>query len=127
MLHTKSPWTLRYVTVYITYQEIAGHMGKRLYPTSSFVQCIWIPRFLGIELYVEEDHDLHLAKFVVNYSKRFNLFDRLFGTYESGITNENTRRLHNSSKIKPNQMTKPMKLDTTITTRQRDNLPISHV
>lgn len=69
------------ISVYLTYQEIAGHLGKRMYPTSSFCQCIWLPRMLGMELYTE-DHNLHHTDFVYNYSKRFSLWDKVFGTYK---------------------------------------------
>ena len=74
-------------TVYLTYQEIAGHLGKRMYPTSSFAMCIWLPRWLGIELYTE-DHDLHHSENNCNYSKRFKMWDELFGTYKSGVSNK---------------------------------------
>ena len=73
-------WEFWLITVYLTYQEIGGHIGKELYPTSSFAQCIWLPRALGIELYTE-DHDLHHSKFKWNYGKRFSLWDKVFGTY----------------------------------------------
>lgn len=72
------------LTTYLTYQEIGGHLGKRMAPTTGFPQFIWLPRWLGIELYTE-DHDLHHAKSVVNYSKRFKLWDVIFGTYQSGV------------------------------------------
>lgn len=71
-------------TIYLTYQEIGGHLGKSMYPTSSFAQFIWLPRLLGIQLYTE-DHALHHTKINCNYSKRFSLFDLIFGTYKSGI------------------------------------------
>lgn len=72
------------ITVYLTYQEIAGHLGKKMYPTSCFAQCIWLPRVLGIELYTE-DHALHHAEFKWNYGKRFSLYDRIFKTFKSGV------------------------------------------
>lgn len=77
-------WEFYLLTVYLTYQEIAGHLGKKMYPTSCFSQCIWLPRALGIELYTE-DHDLHHTKFNYNYAKRFSVWDKLFGTFQSGI------------------------------------------
>lgn len=73
------------LTVYLTLQEIGGHTGKQMYPTSSFSQCIWIPRMLDIQLYTE-DHDLHHTHRKYNFSKRFNLFDKIFGTYKKAIT-----------------------------------------
>jgi len=72
------------MTVYLTYQEIAGHLGKEMCPTSCFAQCIWLPRMLGIELYTE-DHDLHHSQFKYNFGKRFSLWDKLFGTFKSSI------------------------------------------
>jgi len=66
--------------MYKTYIEIAGHLGRRSYPTTSFPQFIWIPKLLGIELY-SEDHDAHHTLFKYNYSKRFTLWDQVFGTY----------------------------------------------
>lgn len=74
------PFTYSLITIYLTYQEIAGHLGKEMRPTSSFAQCIWLPRLLGIELYTE-DHDLHHRKLHCNYGKRLSLWDKVFGTY----------------------------------------------
>lgn len=68
------------LVTYLTYQEIAGHLGQRIFPGSSFAQCIWIPRLFGIQLHVEE-HDLHHTRFDCNYSKRFVLWDKVFGTH----------------------------------------------
>jgi sterol desaturase/sphingolipid hydroxylase (fatty acid hydroxylase superfamily) len=68
-------------TTYLTYQEIGGHLGKKMRPTSSFAQFIWIPRMLNIELYTE-DHDLHHRKLNCNYGKRLSLWDKFFGTYQ---------------------------------------------
>jgi sterol desaturase/sphingolipid hydroxylase (fatty acid hydroxylase superfamily) len=72
------------MTVYLTYQEVGGHMGKYMSPTSSFPQCIWLPKLLGIELYTE-DHDLHHTKVKYNFSKRFKIWDRIFNTYKSPL------------------------------------------
>jgi sterol desaturase/sphingolipid hydroxylase (fatty acid hydroxylase superfamily) len=81
------------LTVYLTLQEIGGHTGKKMYPTSSFAQCIWLPKTFGIELYTE-DHDLHHTRYKCNYSKRFSLFDKLFGTYVKAINdNKNLLKL----------------------------------
>lgn len=70
-----------WATAYLTYQEIGGHLGKKMAPTSSFAQCIWLPRTFDIELHTE-DHDLHHSHFNYNYSKRFTLWDKVFGTYK---------------------------------------------
>jgi sterol desaturase/sphingolipid hydroxylase (fatty acid hydroxylase superfamily) len=64
---------------YKTYIEIAGHCGKEI-NTPSFPQFIWIPRFFDMELYTA-NHDLHHSSNNCNYSKRFSLWDKVFGTY----------------------------------------------
>jgi len=64
---------------YKLFSEIAGHSGK--YTNScGFVQFIWLPRFLNIEIRTE-DHDLHHKLLSCNYSKRFVIWDKLFNTY----------------------------------------------
>ena len=68
------------VLVLKSFIEISGHTGKRLYPSSCFPICVWLPRLLGIELYTE-DHCRHHSENNCNYSKRFALWDRVFGTY----------------------------------------------
>jgi len=68
------------ILLYKTYIEISGHTCKKLYPTSSFPQFMYLPKYLNIELYAE-DHDNHHSKNNCNYSKRFSLWDKLFGTY----------------------------------------------
>jgi lathosterol oxidase len=70
------------IITYKLFIEISGHIGKKIYPTCSFSQFIWLPKFLNIELYTE-DHDLHHSLNNCNYSKRFSLWDKLFGTYKS--------------------------------------------
>jgi len=67
--------------VYKTFIEISGHSGKKLYPRGSFPQFIWLPKFFSISLFTE-DHHLHHDKSNCNYSKRFSLWDKVFGTYE---------------------------------------------
>lgn len=71
-------------TTYLTHQEIGGHLGKKMYPTSSFMQFVWLPRTFNVQLYTE-DHDLHHKLLNCNYGKRFALFDKIFGTYISGV------------------------------------------
>lgn len=66
------------MNMYKTYIEIGGHIGKKT-AASSFPQCIWLPRIFGIELYTD-DHDNHHSKNNCNYSKRFIIWDKLFGT-----------------------------------------------
>ncbi len=67
------------MVMYKTFIEISGHTGKEE-KTSSFVQFIWLPRWLGIELNTH-DHDLHHTRNNCNYAKRFSLYDKLFGTF----------------------------------------------
>jgi len=66
---------------YLKYTEVADHLGKRMAAFLSIFK-ICLPRWLGIELYTE-DHDIHHQKCVVNFSKRFTLWDRMLGTYSS--------------------------------------------
>lgn len=77
-------WQFNLMTTFLTYQEVGGHLNKQMAPTSSFAQCVWIPRILRIELHTE-DHNLHHTKVICNFSKRFSLWDKVFGTYRSGI------------------------------------------
>lgn len=62
-----------------TFIEISGHTGKEE-KTPSFVQFIWLPIWLGIDLHTQ-DHDLHHTRNNCNYAKRFSLYDKLFGTF----------------------------------------------
>lgn len=64
---------------YKTFIEISGHCGKKT-KGCGFVQFIWLPKFFNIEL-ITEDHDLHHTMLTCNYSKRFVIWDKLFGTY----------------------------------------------
>jgi Delta7-sterol 5-desaturase len=66
--------------IYKEFIEISGHCGRKMCPTSSFSQCIWIPRLFNIQLYTEE-HDLHHSVVKCNFSKRFTIWDKVFGTY----------------------------------------------
>ncbi|KNC80182.1 hypothetical protein SARC_07444 [Sphaeroforma arctica JP610] len=64
---------------YKTFVEVAGHTGK-VSRASSFPAMPPLVNVLGIDLHTE-DHDLHHTHFNYNYSKRFVLWDKLFGTY----------------------------------------------
>ena len=75
-----SPFQIELVLVYKSFIEISGHNNKQVAPSSCFPLCIWLPKLFGIELYTE-DHNLHHSQSNCNYSKRFNLWDRLFGTF----------------------------------------------
>ena len=72
------------LSMLITYKihiEIAGHTGHRSYPAASFPQCIWLVKTLGIEAYTE-DHNIHHTNPDYNFSKRFTLWDKVFGTHK---------------------------------------------
>lgn len=62
-----------------TYTEIGGHIST-IISTHCFCQCVWLPKIFNIESRAT-DHYLHHAKFNCNFSKRFTLWDKLFGTY----------------------------------------------
>jgi sterol desaturase/sphingolipid hydroxylase (fatty acid hydroxylase superfamily) len=66
------------MSVYKVSVEIYGHSGKHTPP--EFVQCIWLPRYLGIVL-TSENHSHHHMFNNCNYSKRFSLWDKLYGTF----------------------------------------------
>ena len=58
---------------------VAGHCGCHSDATS-FPQCVWLPRLLGIAL-TTRDHDAHHTRpKACNFAKRFTLWDRAFGT-----------------------------------------------
>jgi sterol desaturase/sphingolipid hydroxylase (fatty acid hydroxylase superfamily) len=66
--------------VYRILGEQAGHVA--VYNSDScFSQCIWLPRLLDIDLN-NADHFQHHALNNCNYSKRFSLWDRVFGTFK---------------------------------------------
>ena len=61
--------------------ELAGHSA--VYDNySCFPQFMWIPRYLNIDLN-KADHFLHHIDSNCNFSKRFTLWDKIFGTYRS--------------------------------------------
>jgi len=70
---------IQLVLVYKSFIEISGHSGKDI-KSGSFPICIWLPKLFNIELFTKQ-HDLHHSKFFYNYSKRFSLWDKVFGTY----------------------------------------------
>jgi len=71
------------ILVYKTFVEISGHSGKELGKASSFPQFKWLPCIFNMELYTS-DHHVHHRYPKSNYSKRFILFDKLFGTFKRG-------------------------------------------
>jgi sterol desaturase/sphingolipid hydroxylase (fatty acid hydroxylase superfamily) len=66
---------------YKTLLEVGGHLGK-VTKANSFPQCIWLPRFVRIELKSEE-HNIHHRNPMRNFSKRFSIWDKAFGTFEA--------------------------------------------
>jgi len=79
LVRPRSALHLAQLMVTKSYTEMSGHVGRELFPSSSFPQCVWLPRLLSIELYAE-DHDNHHKLNDCNFSKRFCLWDKAFGT-----------------------------------------------
>jgi sterol desaturase/sphingolipid hydroxylase (fatty acid hydroxylase superfamily) len=76
------PTSSLFIHIYMYYKsvvEVGGHIGRRS-KTPCFPQFVWIPLCTGITLYAH-DHACHHAFPHTNYSKRFALWDKLFGTY----------------------------------------------
>jgi len=74
---SKYQFTLQFI--FKSLVEIGGHSGK-IQNSGSFPQCIYLPRFLGIEL-TNKNHNEHHINPLCNFSKRFSLWDKLFGTF----------------------------------------------
>ena len=71
---------------YKAYVEVAGHAGCHSRATS-FPQCVWLPRLLGIALRTA-DHDAHHHRAKArgcNFAKRFTLWDKAFSTYVPAV------------------------------------------
>ena len=81
-----SSYTFVLLFCYKNIAEIAGHSGVDK-KTPSFVQCIWLPKILGIELYTK-NHCLHHEMPTVNFSKRFSIWDKVFGTFNPRMPNQ---------------------------------------
>jgi sterol desaturase/sphingolipid hydroxylase (fatty acid hydroxylase superfamily) len=62
------------------YIEMVGHVGKMVNGNDYLSIYSWIPYYHQIRL-MPMDHDLHHSRNQCNYSKRFRLWDRVFGTY----------------------------------------------
>jgi sterol desaturase/sphingolipid hydroxylase (fatty acid hydroxylase superfamily) len=77
-----SLFMFRLLSTYKTFIEISGHSGKNA-NGSSFIQFFWLPKLLNIELHTIH-HDLHHTMNNCNYSKRFSLWDKIFGTFYNG-------------------------------------------
>lgn len=69
------------LNVYKEFLEITGHGGGNNIKSYGFPQFIWLPRFFNIHI-VRPDHKNHHTFVDCNYSKRFVLWDKLFGTYK---------------------------------------------
>ena len=76
-----SYFQFKLLLIYKIFIEISGHTGKMI-NSCSFTQFVWIVKYLNIEL-TTENHDIHHTKNNCNYSKRFSLFDKLFGTFRN--------------------------------------------
>jgi sterol desaturase/sphingolipid hydroxylase (fatty acid hydroxylase superfamily) len=70
-----------------TIVEVSGHTGKNI-NQKSFPQFPWIPAYFDISL-CTHDHDIHHRYFNYNFSKRFSIWDKIFGTYRSNNYCEN--------------------------------------
>ncbi len=81
-----SPFFICVMMWYKTVLEVGGHLGK-VTKANSFPQCIWLPRWLKIELKTEE-HNLHHRNPMRNFSKRFSIWDKAFGTFEAYCVEE---------------------------------------
>jgi len=78
-----SRFTLTLLFWFKTIVEVSGHTSKDT--TCSFIQFIYLPKFLNIDMYTR-DHGLHHYNPRVNFSKRFSVWDKVFGTFKSGTT-----------------------------------------
>jgi len=70
-----------FIVMYKEFVEIAGHVDILESHSFSFPQFIWLPLLFGIELTQQVHHDHHLY-LTCNFSKRFSLWDKVFGTYK---------------------------------------------
>ena len=80
-----SPAQLHVLLGYKTFTEVAGHVGDNAGRATCFPLCVYLPRALHIELRTR-DHDWHHSSGGrANFSKRFTLWDKLFGTFEDHV------------------------------------------
>ena len=78
---TMSLWQFHLFMSYKTFIEVAGHAGLDS-RGPSFPQCPLLGWCTDGVILRTQDHDWHHTKPTCNFSKRFSLWDRLFGTYE---------------------------------------------
>jgi sterol desaturase/sphingolipid hydroxylase (fatty acid hydroxylase superfamily) len=69
---------------YLLFQELYGHAGVA-HRGKNFGPAPWLPALLGFELRAE-DHQRHHIQATCNFAKRFSIFDKLFGTWQSSKT-----------------------------------------
>ena len=73
-------WFMSLFFAHKVHTEVAGHSGRDIPNTPAFQQFIWLPKHFNFELYTEQ-HDKHHTQNNCNYSKRFVLWDKVFGTF----------------------------------------------
>jgi len=71
------------IICYKSFVEFCGHSGIDN-KSGSFPQFKWLPQFFKIELYTR-DHNKHHTHANYNFSKRFSIWDKLFGTYYNTV------------------------------------------
>ena len=102
---TLTIWQLHLFMSYKTFIEVGGHSGLDI-NAPSFPQCPLIGWFTDNIALDIQDHDWHHNKPTKNFSKRFSLWDHMFGTYEK----PNPRRTADRQYFK-----------TTLDARQKDH------
>ena len=76
---TFSLYEYNLLSSYKTFVEVTGHVGVD-FKGHSFPIFPPLPYFLGIDIGTAAYHSLHHKYYVVNFAKRFTLWDRVFGT-----------------------------------------------
>ena len=76
-----SLFTYACIMMYKSYVEISGHGPVEKTKSCAFPQFIWFPKMLKIELYAR-NHNKHHTYQHCNFSKRFCLWDKVFGTWK---------------------------------------------
>lgn len=100
--------------IFVLHQEVVELWGHtKLYSSVCNPLYHWIPELLKIELY-PCDHYVHHTYLKCNYSKRFILWDKLFGTYKKTLlrdkqdnykTNKPTQIITTTTEVKQNIVT----------------------
>jgi len=89
-----SPENLVIAYVNIQISEVTGHSGTD-WKMPGWCFFPGLAEILGFALHIP-DHDAHHAERVVNFSKQFTLWDKLYGTYQPG--HKSSLRLQSVSK-----------------------------